>query len=162
MKVGDFMNMSSIRQGVIALGLLASILTSSHFLSVSAQSPSLSDVNGFEMEPFHRPFSLEKKHVLPELFAHVQAALEQETRLKVQSPADGQVYLSCDGPACREVELTVRLNGPTGPLVYSDDTSMYGLFLGSRFFSVQRKSQNMAKSLVKRLADAYEEAKAGQ
>ncbi len=149
----------------VALSVLLFVFTmlslTSNF-TAHAQSPELGNLSGFELEHFHSSFSSEKRHVFPELFGHIQSALEKETRLNAVSPAAGKIYLSCDGPACREVELTVRVGGPTGPVVYTDDTATYALFFGSRFFSVERRPQNIARNLIERLGNAYEDAQAGQ
>ncbi len=130
--------------------------------SLPADAMELKDVRTIEVQQFHDTFALEEEHVRPEIYTQTRTALEHEDRLTFDSPADAKLYLSCTGLDCARIKATLREGiDPTNPIIWESEFKNYTFFFFDRFWSVEKQSFRVAKTIARKLADDYTAARAG-
>ena len=144
---------------LLALSVLFTNLTVTQSLTAHAESklPSLSQIHHFEIDPFITPFKTDSNNVQisPELVQNVMFELKNDSRLPKESPAEGQVRLTCNKwPECNEVKMSV-LYRPTGDEIWSTTIKTQKFFVTWWFDGIPKRNTELAKTLVNRLANAY-------
>ncbi len=118
--------------------------------------PAISDVTlatlkTFEVNQFHDNYTVETKHVPPEMFMYVKTALSKEPQFPMASPAEGVVHLECRGYDCGLIRMWVTL-GPNGKTIWETTEKT------RKSFDWPLDQRDISKNLAQKLLNAYQQA----